>query len=99
MAEPSLVVTFASLEAIQAALTSAQQDILDEVTRLRGDVDREIAGWRAGTDSRDAQLAFDRDLAGWSEQLSAALASVATALTTVTEAAHDAEVRNVAILD
>ncbi len=99
MSEISLVVRFADVEAIETAMASAQSGFLDQLTAVRSAVAVELGGWAAGSGSRQAQLAFDVELAAWAQELSSALGKVTTALGAVRDAAHQAEVRNVAILD
>lgn len=99
MSDPTLVIRFGELDTMVAALVTAHDAIVEQVGTLRGDVDDLLVGWAADTASRQAQLGYDRRLATGVEDLTAALESVRAALATVSEDAHDAEVRNVAIMD
>lgn len=99
MGEPSLVVAFGALEAIDAGMSAAHRDLTQRIETMRSDVEGLLSGWQIGTDSRDAQIRFDRELGTWATELSAALDKVRLALVQVAADAHHAEVRNVAILD
>lgn len=99
MSQAGLVVRFADLEAILAALQSAEKGLSDRVRVMRGDVEALLSGWAEDTQSRQAHQDFDRRLGQWGEDLAAALEAIQVALTKTAEAAHTAEVRNVAILD
>jgi hypothetical protein len=99
MSQPSLVVRFADLEAILTALQTSQDGLSERVQVMRADVEAFLAGWAADTESRQAQLDFDRRLGRWGEELTAALEAIRAALAATAEAARTAEVRNVAIMD
>lgn len=99
MSQPSLVVRFADLEAILTALQTGQDGLAERVRVMRADVEAFLAGWATDTQSRQAQLDFDRRLGRWGEDLTAALEAIRAALATTAEAARTAEVRNVAIMD
>ena len=99
MSTPTLVIRFADLEAMEAAMTRAHDDLVEQIAVLRREVDGELAGWAIDTDSRQAQMRADRDLGEGVRSLAEALAKVRAALAGVREDAHAAEVRNVAILD
>ncbi len=94
-----IVVTFENVAAIEAALTTAHDDLISTVDAIRADVDRMIIGWQVDTDSRRAQLAFDHRLAVGITAMVEALATIRRTLGDVSAAAHHAEVRNVAVLD
>jgi hypothetical protein len=99
VSQASLVVRFADLEAILAALQTAQTGLSDRVQAMRGDVEGLLSGWAGDTESRQAQRDFDRRLDQWGEDLTSALQAIHAALATTVAAAHAAEVRNVAIMD
>ena len=99
MSDLSLVVRFADLEAMLAALQKSHDGLSGRVAVMRGDVQAFLTDWAVDTKSRQAQLDFDRRLGRWSEDLTAALEAIRAALATTAVAAHTAEVRNVAILD
>lgn len=99
MSTPTLVIRFADLEAMEAAMTRAHDDLVEQIAALRRGVDAELVGWARDTASRQAQLRADNDLARGVESLAEALAKVHAALAGLCEDAHAAEVRNVAILD
>ena len=95
----TLVVTSASLDAIDVALSTAHESLVEEIGRMRGQVDSLLIGWSPDTESRRAQLGFDTRLGTGVEAMMAALAKIRATLQTVAADAHAAEVRNVAILD
>lgn len=99
MSEASLVVRFADLETILTVLQTGQDGLSRRVAVMRADVEAFVAGWATDTESRQAQLDFDRRLGRWSEDLAAALEAIHVALAATVEAARIAEVRNVAIMD
>lgn len=99
MGDASLIVRFEDVAAMIAAIDRAHTTIVDEIAALRSDVSAELIGWDQTTSSRAAQMAFDARLDRGVQDLAAALARVSAALTTVSEAARHAEVRNVAVLD
>ncbi len=99
MSAATLVVRHGDLEAMEAAMTLAHDDLVEQIDTLRKDVAAQIVGWATDTASRQAQLKADGDLAAGVRALAEALEKVRAALATIREDAHDAEVRNVAILD
>lgn len=99
MGEPTLIVRFSDVEAIEQALSEAHTALTSQVDSVRRDIADRVSGWQEDSASRAAQIGFDRELGGWVTELTAALDAVRAALATVRQDAHDAEVRNVAILD
>lgn len=99
MSAPTLIVRHGDLEEMEAALTLAHDDLVEQIDTLRKDVAAQIVGWATDTDSRQAQLKADADLAAGVAALAEALDKVRAGLASIREDAHDAEVRNVAILD
>jgi hypothetical protein len=98
VSERSLVVRFGSLEALEAALVSTHDELMSRVEGTLERVDDELVGWSVHTDSRAAQLERSYRLREGAERLCAALEDVRAALAQVREDAHDAEVRNVAVI-
>lgn len=99
MSAATLVVRHGDLESMEAAMTLAHDDLVEQIDTLRKDVAAQIVGWATDTESRQAQLKADADLAAGVRALAEALEKVRAALAAIREDAHDAEVRNVAILD
>lgn len=99
MAAHSLVVKFASLEAIETAITTAHDDVVSQVDDLLSRADAQLAGWNASTASRIAETGYRQDVLDGVERLAEALERVRRATADVAEKAHTAEVRNVAIMD
>lgn len=98
MSARSLVVRFGSVEAVEAALVSAHDELMSRVQDTLERVDDELVGWSVHTDSRAAQLERAYRLRQGAERLCAALEDVRAALVQVREDAHDTEVRNVAVI-
>jgi uncharacterized protein YukE len=99
VSEPSLVVRQGDLEALEAAMATAHDRLLAEVSGAREEVAALLTGWAPDTASRQAQLQFDADVQSGVERLAAALAQVRAALAEVRESARTTEVDNVALLD
>lgn len=99
MSDRGLVVRKGSLEAMEAALTKAHDDLVIHLDGLFLAVDHEISGWATSTESRSAQVVAQQRVRDAIDQLSDALVTVRTKVTEARELAHDAEVRNVAIVD
>lgn len=99
MSEPTLVVHQGSLEALEAAMTQAQQSLGAEVTAVREQVRSILWDWSTSTASRQAQLEFDANLQKDVDAIAATLLHVQAALAEFRENARRAEVDNVAILD
>lgn len=99
MSEPTLVVHQGVLESLEAAMTSAQEELLAEVSALREEVRGILVDWSVATSSRQAQLEFDADVQRDVDAVVAALGRVRAALADVRELARTTEVDNVAILD
>ena len=99
MGEPTLVVRHGDLAALEAAMTKAAADVVTGSVAARDQARQLLSGWVAGSDSRQAQLAFDDRLGRDIDDVAQQLVTLAKALATVRESAHEAEVRNVAILD
>ncbi len=99
MSEHTLTMVEADLIALETALTTARQTLSSEFATTRSRVASELVDWQVGTSSRDAQLDFDRRLNLRVDKVAEALRKVSTAVTQLREAAHEAEVRNVAIVD
>lgn len=95
----SLVVRFASLDALEQGISSAHDDLVEAIAGIRRDVDGLLIGWQVDTESRRAQLAFDTRLGQQVEALMAALAKIRSELDATAASAHATEVRNVAVLD
>lgn len=94
-----IAVTFEDLESMEVALDTAHTNIVAAVAQGRTDVNAMIAGWAEDTPSRQAQISYDGRLAQAITALTTQLQQVRTELARVKQAAHDAEVRNVAIMD
>lgn len=99
MAEASLTMVFASLEAIEGALDAATTGIAAEAGATRAAVDVALTRWDRGTASRSAQLGYDAELTRSVQELTEALTRLRSTVADVRQSAHDAEVRNVAIMD
>jgi hypothetical protein len=97
--EATLVVRLDDVGEIIAALTRTHDDVVSMIDALRRDVAAHLVGWDPTTESRVAQLAYDARLGRGVDDLTRALVAVRDALRTVATDAHQAEVRNVAILD
>ena len=98
MSGRGLVVHVAELEAMERAMTAAQEQILEQVSSVLDDVNTQITGWSASTASRGAGMDHQRQLRDGVERLCNALDRVRAALAEVRADAHDTEVRNVALL-
>ena len=99
MAEMSLVVKQAALEQMASAMTSAHEQIVSQVSSLTDGVNGQIQGWSAGTESRAAEMAYQRRLTEGVHRLTEALDKVRAKLDEVAKDAHETEVENVAIVD
>ena len=98
MSERGLVVHQGALEDIEAALTTATDDLTAHLTHLLASIDSTMSGWTDQTPSRIAQRDYDRRLRDGIARLTQALATVASAVAAHRETAREAEVENVAII-
>ncbi len=99
MTDISLVVRQASLSDMEAALTAAHDEIVEQVRSLLEQVDARIQGWDPGTASRAAEMDYQRRLHEGVARLTAALETVRAKLAEVREDGHETEVENVALVD
>ena len=99
MSDLSLVVKQASISEMEAALTTAHDEIVEQIDSLREQVNARIEGWNPATASRAAEMDYQRRLADGVERLTQALETVRTTLAEVATSAHETEVENVAIVD
>lgn len=99
MSEVSLVVRQSSLSEMEAALTAAHDEIVEQIGSLLSQVDGRIQGWSPSTASRAAEMDYQRRLRDGVERLTAALEQVRAKLAEVREEAHATEVDNVALVD
>ena len=99
MSDLSLVVKQASLAGMGEALGSAHDDIVERIRTLLEQVDAKITGWDPATASRAAEMDYQRRLQDGVGRLTDALDTVRTKLAEVATSAHEAEVKNVAIVD
>ena len=99
MSDLSLVVKQASLAEMGEALGTAHDDIVDRVQTLLEQVNTRISGWDPSTASRAAEMDYQRRLEEGVARLTKALDTVRTKLAEVATEAHEAEVKNVAIVD
>lgn len=99
MSDVTLVVQHGSLETMLSALQTAHDDIEKQISDTIAHVNREIAQWGTHTVSRAAHDQHQKKLTDGVEKLTKALEKVHTALAKVKADAHDAEVKNVAIVD
>lgn len=99
MSEMSLVVRQASLSDMEAALTAAHDEIVQQIRSVLDQVNSRIQGWSPSTASRAAEMDYQRRLRDGVERLTAALEQVRTKLSEVREDAHSTEVENVALVD
>lgn len=98
MSERGLVVRQGSLEDIEAALTTATDELTAHLSALLDRVDTTMAGWTDETPSRIAQRDHDRRLREGITRLTESLTTVASAVASHREAAREVEVENVAIV-
>lgn len=94
-----IIVRFGTLEALAETLQSAHDDLVEQVEDVLAKADAEMTGWSAATTSRAAQQAYRQKVLDGVEDLVKALDTVRTTLAEVGTMAHEAEVRNVAVLD
>jgi hypothetical protein len=95
----SLVVRKASLSDMEAALTAAHDEIVEQIRSLLDQVNARIQGWSPATASRAAEMDYQRRLRDGVDRLTAALEQVRAKLAEVREDAHSTEVDNVALVD
>ena len=99
MSERGLVVHFDRIDTMVAALQGTHDRLQSLVSSTLGQVNAEISGWAADTDSRAAQTAYQQKLQRDSDALVAALDDVRSALADLRGSAHTTEVKNVAVMD
>lgn len=99
MSDLSLVVKQASLAEMEAALSTAHDEIVEQVGTLCERVNARIEGWSPATASRAAETDYQRRLTEGVERLTQALETVRTRLAELATSAHETEVENVAIVD
>jgi hypothetical protein len=89
----------ADLLAIEAAVRAAHDGLLEQARGALSDVRIALAQWSDATDSRQAQLQFERELGHRVEELAAALDRIAEQLVLTQERAAEAQARALAALD
>lgn len=99
MSDRTLVVHAASLEQIVESIAQTHDQLVSRATDLLGGADRELSAWVTGTSSRAAETAHRQRILEGVERLAAALEQLRSTTVEVAEKAHDAEVKNVALLD
>jgi len=98
MSDRGLVVHQGALSDIEAALTTATDELTDHLTALLATVDDQVAGWTDESPSRIAQREHDRRVREGIVRLTEALGRISAAVAEHRERARDAEVENVAIV-
>lgn len=99
MSDASLVVKQAQLSEMEAAMTAAHDEIVEQIRSVLDQVNSRIQGWNPATASRAAEMDYQRRLNDGVTRLTAALDNVRTKLAEVREDAHQTEVENVALVD
>lgn len=98
-APDEVAVRLADIQAIEAAVRSAHRALLEHTEAVTAASRLGLADWSESTDSRQAQLTFERDLTHRVELLTRALARIADEVSVTSERAHDTETRALAALD
>ena len=88
-----------SLTDLEDAVKNTSADVGRLISDARTKTEAHIAGWSEKSDSRQAQLSFDERLKARTNALTDALDEAAKALYDINELGHQAEVRNVAVLN
>lgn len=99
MSERTFKYSESSLTNLENTVKNMSADIGRLISDARTKTEAHIAGWSEKSDSRQAQLSFDERLKARTNALTEALDEAAKALHDVNELGHQAEVRNVAVLD
>lgn len=97
--DASLVYRAASLAEIEAAISRTHDQLTVKVSDAFAGVNRTLADWAEETSSRAAEQAAQQEIVDGVRRLGAALDKIRAEVQRVNDAAHDAEVRNVALLD
>ena len=99
MSERTFKYSESSLTNLENAVKNMSADVGRLISDARTKTEAHIAGWSEKSDSRQAQLNFDELVKACTNALTEALDEAAKALHDVNELGHQAEVRNVAVLD
>jgi hypothetical protein len=99
VSDRSLVVRHGSLSEVQDAVATTHRRVEAKVADLLAAADAEMAAWAAETASRTAETDYRRRVTDGVERLGQALEKIRAATAQVAENAHEAEVKNVALLD
>ena len=99
MSERTFNYSESSLTNLENTVKHMSADVGRLISDARTKTEAHIAGWSEKSDSRQAQLSFDERLKARTNALTDALDEAAKALHDVNELGHQAEVRNVAVLD
>ena len=86
-------------QAVESALRKAADDLRREVEDARKDISGLVSGWSLGWASRQAQIESDGMIDDQAGELASALRKAEAAMKRIAKLAHEAEVKNVAILD
>lgn len=99
MSERTLIVHAASLTEIQESISTAHQQVVAKVGALLRSADSTMAAWAPETASRTAEIEHRQRITEGVERLAQALDKIRSTAAEVAELAHEAEVKNVALLD
>jgi soluble cytochrome b562 len=99
VSDRTLIVHAASLTEIQEAISTAHQQVVDKVEALLRSADTTMAAWASETASRTAETEHRKKITEGVERLAQALDKIRSTAAEVAELAHEAEVKNVALLD
>jgi hypothetical protein len=98
MANRAFVFHLEDAQAVESALRKAADDLRREVEDARKDISGLVSGWSLGWASRQAQIESDGMIDDQAGELASALRKAEAAMKRIA-IAHEAEVKNVAILD
>ena len=99
MANRAFVFHLEDAQAVESALRKAADDLRREVEDARKDISGLVSGWSLGWASRQAQIESDGMIDDQAGELASALRKAEAAMKRIARLAHEAEVKNVAILD
>lgn len=98
MSSRGLVIHHDELTRLEHALATAHDALTQHVEDTLTSVNLQTALWARTTQSRAAEMAYQRRLRHRIDELTAALEQIRTALADVRADAHDTEVTNVAVI-
>lgn len=88
-----------AMDRLAESVRKTSKGIKSLISDMQDKTDAQLQGWSERSESRQAQLNLDEGVGDRTGELTNALDEAAKALDEINEMAHEAEVRNVAVLN